>query len=134
MGADHTAGLIAMPVPDGARASQDAQIVNAVCDSSGFCQFQQPSMEEMRIYFNAMYGLELTPRDIVQYGWRCLQDEWAFNRKAGLGEHTDALPEWMSTEAIPSNGAVFDVPREELQRVFTLMEFNEEIMSQRASG
>ncbi len=134
MGADHTAGLIAMPVPDGARASQDAQIVNAVCDSSGFCQFQQPSMDEMRIYFNAMYGLELTPRDIVQYGWRCLQDEWAFNRKAGLGEHTDALPDWMSTEAIPSNGAVFDVPREELQRVFTLMEFNEEMMSQRASG
>jgi len=134
MGADHTAGLIVMPVPDAARASQDSQIVNAVCDSSGFCQFQQPSMEEMRVYFNAMYGLELTPQDIVQYGWRCLQDEWAFNRKAGLGEDTDALPDWMNTEAIPSNGAVFDVPREELQRVFTLMEFNEEIMSLRASG
>ncbi|MFN8640553.1 MAG: aldehyde ferredoxin oxidoreductase C-terminal domain-containing protein [Candidatus Binatia bacterium] len=71
MGADHTAGPIVMPVADGARASQNAQIVNAVCDSSGFCQFQQPSMEEMRQYFNAMFGLALSPQDIVQYGWQC---------------------------------------------------------------
>lgn len=134
MGADHTAGLIVMPVPDAARASQNAQIVNAVCDSSGFCQFQQPSMEEMRQYFNAMFGLTLSPQDIVQYGWQCLQDEWAFNRKAGLTPATDALPEWMTTEAIPTNGAVFDVPREEIERVFTLMPFEEDIMSARASG
>ena len=132
MGADHTAGLIVMPVPDGARASQNAQIVNAVCDSSGFCQFQQPSMEEMRQYFNAMYGLSLGPQDIVQYGWQCLEDEWAFNRKAGQTD--DALPDWMTTEAIPTNGAVFDVPRAEIERVYTLMPFEEDIMSQRASG
>lgn len=134
MGADHTAGLIVMPVEDAARASQNAQIVNAVCDSSGFCQFQQPSMDEMRQYFNAMFGLSLGPQDIVQYGWQCLQDEWAFNRKAGLTPADDALPEWMSTEAVPSCGAVFAVPREEIERVFTLMPFEEDIMSQRASG
>lgn len=132
MGADHTAGLIVMPVPDAARASQNAQIVNAVCDSSGFCQFQQPSMEEMRQYVNAMYGLSLSPQDIVQYGWRILEDEWAFNRKAGLTD--DALPDWMTTEAIPTNGAVFDVPRAEIERVYTLMPFEEDIMSARASG
>ena len=134
MGADHTAGLIVMPVPDAARASQNAQIVNAVCDSSGFCQFQQPSMEEIRQYFNAMFGLSLSGPDIVQYGWQCLQDEWAFNRKAGLGTTDDALPDWMTTEAIPTNGAVFDVPREEIERVFTLMPFEEDIMAMRASG
>ena len=132
MGADHTAGLIVMPVPDAARASQNAQIVNAVCDSSGFCQFQQPSMEEMRQYFNAMYGLSLSPQDIVQYGWQCLEDEWAFNRKAGQTD--DQLPDWMTTEAIPTNGAVFDVPREEIERVYKLMPFEEDIMSARASG
>src|SRR3970282_2239465 len=41
MGADHTAGLIinpGLPPDEYAKASQQAQLVNAVCDSSGFCQ------------------------------------------------------------------------------------------------
>ena len=134
MGADHTAGLIVTPVEDLARASQDSQIVNAVCDSSGFCQFMQPSMEEMRQLFNHMYGLALGEQDIVDYGWQVLQDEWEFNRRAGLGEKDDRFPEWMSTEAVPSNGAVFDVPAEEMRRVYTKMEFRPDIMMMRASS
>lgn len=134
MGADHTAGLIVMPVPDLARASQDAQIVNAICDSSGFCQFQQPSVEEMRQFFNLMYGLQLSEADIVGIGWQCLQDEWEFNRRAGMTEKDDALPDWMATEAIPTNGAVFDVPREEIRRVYTQMEITPELMNMRATG
>ena len=134
MGADHTAGLVVMPVPDLARASQDSQLVNALCDSSGFCQFMQPSTEEIRQFFNIMYGLELSEKDIVAIGWQCLQDEWDFNRRAGLSDADDALPAWMSTEAIPTNGAVFDVPRDEIKRVFTQMEITPELMAMRASG
>jgi len=134
MGADHTAGLITMPVADLARASQDSQIVNALCDSSGFCQFMQPSTEEMRQFFNLMYGLNLSAQDIVGIGWQCLQDEWEFNRRAGFTEKDDAFPEWMTTEAIPTNGAVFDVPMEERKRVFTQMEITPELMNMRASG
>jgi hypothetical protein len=40
----------------------------------------------------------------------------------------------MSTEAVPSNGAVFDVPAEEIRRVYTKMEFRPDIMMMRASG
>jgi aldehyde:ferredoxin oxidoreductase len=134
MGADHTAGLVVMPVPDLARASQDSQLVNAICDSSGFCQFMQPSTEEMRQYFNLMYGLNMTEEDIVNYGWQCLQNEWEFNRRAGLTEKDDAFPEWMAQEAIPSNGAVFDVPTEEIRRVYTKMEVTPELLQMRASG
>jgi aldehyde:ferredoxin oxidoreductase len=134
MGADHTAGLVVLPVPDLARASQNAQIVNAICDSSGFCQFMQPSTDEMRQYFNLMYGLNLSQQDIVNYGWQCLQDEWEFNRRAGFTEKDDAFPEWMATEAIPTNGAVFDVPVEEVRRVYTQMEITDELLQMRASG
>jgi aldehyde:ferredoxin oxidoreductase len=134
MGADHTAGLVVMPVMDNARASQDSQIVNAICDSSGFCQFMQPSTDEMRQYFNLMYGLNLSEEDIVNYGWQCLQDEWEFNRRAGLTEKDDAFPDWMATEAIPTNGAVFDVPAEEIKRVYTKMEVTPELLQMRASG
>ena len=134
MGADHTAGLVVMPVPDPARASQDAQIVNAICDASGLCQFMQPSTEEMRQLFNLMYGLTLSEKDIVEYGWQCLQDEWTFNRRAGFTDKDDALPEWMTTEAVPSNGAVFDVPAEEIRRVYAPVEVTPELMALRAAS
>lgn len=134
MGADHTAGLVVMPVPDPARASQDSQIVNAICDSSGLCQFMQPSTEEMRQLFNLMYGLNLSEKDIVDYGWQCLQDEWAFNRRAGFTAKDDAVPAWMTTEAVPSNGAVFDVPAEEIGRVYAPVEVTPELLALRAAS
>jgi aldehyde:ferredoxin oxidoreductase len=62
MGPDHTAGLVTMPAADPVAASKDAQVVAAICDSSGFCNFVQPSLEEMRQLLSASrirerYGL-----------------------------------------------------------------------------
>ena len=54
MGADHTAGLIVNPgmqPEEFAIASQETQLVNAVCDSSGFCQFLQPTLDDIRTYY-----------------------------------------------------------------------------------
>jgi len=133
MGADHTAGLVAGPASDAARASQNSQIANAICDSSGFCQFMQPSVEEMRQFINLMYGLDLSEEGIVAYGWQCLQDEWEFNRRAGFTEKDDALPEWMTTEAIPTSGAVFDVPSDEIRRVYTQMEITPKLLKLRVA-
>ena len=133
MGADHTAGLVAGPASDAARASQNSQIANAICDSSGFCQFMQPSVEEMRQFINLMYGLDLSEEGIVAYGWQCLQDEWEFNRRAGFTEKDDALPEWMTTEAIPTSGAVFDVPGDEIRRVYTQMEITPKLLKLRVA-
>ena len=133
MGADHTAGLVAGPASDAARASQNSQIVNAICDSSGLCQFMQSSTEEMRQFLNLMYGLDLSEEGIVAYGWQCLQDEWEFNRRAGFTEKDDALPEWMTTEAIPTSGAVFDVPGDEIRRVYTQMEITPKLLKLRVA-
>jgi aldehyde:ferredoxin oxidoreductase len=133
MGADHTAGLVARPAPDPALASQYSQIVNAICDSSGLCQFMQSSTEEMRQFINLMYGVELSEEGIVAYGWQCLQDEWEFNRRAGFTEKDDDLPEWLRTEAIPSSGTVFDVPADQIRRVYTQMEITPKLLKFRVA-
>lgn len=134
MGADHTAGLIVVPPNDAALASQNAQLINALCDSSGFCQFQQPTIEEIRTLYNLMYGGELSFEDAADIGWQCMVDEWEFNKRAGFGPEDNDLPAWMRTEAIPSNGAVFAVPKEEIMRVFTRMPISDELRTMRAVG
>ena len=134
MGADHTAGLIVVPPNDAALASQNAQLINALCDSSGFCQFQQPTIEDIRTLYNLMYAGNLSFEDAAELGWQCMVDEWEFNKRAGFGPEDNDLPEWMRSEAIPSNGAVFAVPREEIQRVFERMPITEELRTMRAVG
>ncbi|MCX8073200.1 MAG: aldehyde ferredoxin oxidoreductase [Candidatus Binatia bacterium] len=134
MGADHTAGLVIAPAADLARASQEAQLINALCDSSGFCQFQQPTIEDIRILYNCFYGANLTFEDAADLGWQCMVDEWEFNRRAGFKLEEADLPEWLRKEPVPSNGAVFAVPREEIQRVFQRMPISDELRTMKAVG
>ncbi|MEN8159149.1 MAG: alanine--tRNA ligase, partial [Myxococcota bacterium] len=49
---------------DFARASQESQLVNVVCDSSGFCQFLQPNMDTIREAMGLFLGEET--RDYVR--------------------------------------------------------------------
>jgi len=134
MGADHTAGLVIAPVEDPARASQEAQLVGAVCDSSGFCQFQQPTIEDIRALYNLTYGASLSFEDVADLGWQCLEDEWEFNRRAGFGPDDYDLPEWMRREPVPSTGVAFEVSKEEMARVFKRMPISDELRVQKAVG
>ncbi|GBD24842.1 putative oxidoreductase YdhV [bacterium HR30] len=134
MGADHTAGLVIASSGDLARASQEAQLVNALCDSSGFCQFQQPTIEDIRTLYNYFFGANLTFEEAADLGWQCMVDEWEFNRRAGFKLEEADLPEWLRKEPVPSNGAVFAVPREEIQRVFQRMPISDELRTMKAVG
>jgi aldehyde:ferredoxin oxidoreductase len=134
MGADHTAGLVIGEFEDLARASQEAQLIAALCDSTGFCLFQQPTIDEMRACFTHMFGTDLSFDDMANIGWQCMQDEWEFNRRAGFGPEDNDLPAWMRTEAVPSNGAVFAVTKEELRRVFERMPISDELRVKKAIG
>jgi aldehyde:ferredoxin oxidoreductase len=134
MGPDHTAGLVTMPPVDAVAASKDAQLVAAICDSSGFCHFVQPSLDEIRQLFNLMYGLNMSGPDIVAYGWQCLEDEWEFNRRAGFTEQDDQIPEFMTTEPVPTSGNVFDVSKEDLRRIYDPIQFREELLLFRAGS
>lgn len=116
MGADHTAGLVIDPKLEGddaVRASQESQIVNAVCDASGFCQFLEPTLDEMRQCYGLFYGEEVTREQIVEQGWQCLEDEWEFNRRAGFTAADDDMAACLREEGIgPDHGLVFDIPPE----------------------
>ena len=120
MGADHTAGLIVnpgLPPEEYARASQEAQIVNAACDSSGFCQFLTPNCTDIAKFYSLLYEEEVTPEQVVEIGWQCLRDEWKFNEGAGFTEADDDLPACMKEEGIgPNHALVFDVPHDVIEQ------------------
>jgi aldehyde:ferredoxin oxidoreductase len=115
-GADHTAGLVIDPVitgPDAAKASQEIQIINSVCDSSGFCMFLGPTLDETRKFYGLFLGREVTREEIGNLGWQCLADEWAFNEQAGFTAKDDDIAACLREEGIgPDNSMKFDIPAE----------------------
>ena len=138
MGADHTAGLVVNPglPPDQyARASREAQLVNAVCDSSGFCQFLQPSLKNIAEYYTLFYGEEVTPPQMADIGWECLQNEWEFNRRAGFTEADDDLPACLREEGVGPNGIMkFDVSTDVIKQAKEAAPWREEMFAMRATG
>ncbi len=48
---------------------------------------------------------------------RTIQEELSFNRKAGLDIKPDRLPEFLKTEPLPPQEAVFDIPRDEIESI-----------------
>ena len=137
MGADHTAGLIINPGlgPDEfVQESQESQIVNAVCDSSGFCQFLTPCMDDIREFYGDLYGDDVSREQIADIGWQCLQDEWEFNRRAGFTTDDDVMAECMTTDAIGPQEVVFDVPPEAVAQAYQRFDAREELFVRKASG
>ncbi len=116
MGADHTAGFVLAPGmsdEDALLASQDAQINHALCDSAGFCIFQQPTLDEIRTLYGRFIGREVSREEIADLGWQVLLDEWAFNEKAGFTEKDDVLPKMIREEGIgPDHSMKFTPPPE----------------------
>jgi aldehyde:ferredoxin oxidoreductase len=138
MGADHTAGLVVNPglPPDQfARASRESQLVNAVCDSSGFCQFLQPSINNIREFYGHFYGEEVTAEQVANIGWDCLQDEWKFNEGAGFTEADDDLPTCLREEGVGPGGIMkFDVTADIIKQAKVAEPWREEMYAMRATG
>jgi aldehyde:ferredoxin oxidoreductase len=115
-GADHTAGLVIDPVitgPDAAKASQEIQIIIGVCDSSGFCMFLGPTLDETRKFYSLFLGRDVTRDEIANLGWQCLADEWAFNDRAGFTAKDDDIAACLRDEGIgPDKSMKFDIPIE----------------------
>jgi aldehyde:ferredoxin oxidoreductase len=136
MGADHTAGLVVepgQPYEEAVRASQDSQIVNAVIDSSGFCQFLMTNLDEVREFFGLFYGEEVTREQIADIGWNCLEDEWEFNRRAGFGPGDDLMPDCMKQDAIGPEKLVWDMDPELVSQAYKRFESRDELFELRPS-
>jgi aldehyde:ferredoxin oxidoreductase len=134
MGADHTAGLIVepgQPYEEAVRASQESQIVNAVVDSSGFCQFLMTNLDEVREFYGAFFGEDVSRDQIADLGWRCLEDEWEFNRRAGFGAEDDLMPNCMKEDAIGPEKLVWDLDPELVSRIYKRFESREDLFELR---
>jgi aldehyde:ferredoxin oxidoreductase len=127
-GADHTAGLTVRAKvnhldPQGqAELSRKVQINAAGYDTLGVCAFAgfgfAAAPETVPALLNARYGWETGPEILQELGRITLRLELEFNRQAGFTSADDRLPEWMTTEPLPPNAAVFDVPDADLDGVF----------------
>jgi aldehyde:ferredoxin oxidoreductase len=128
-GSDHTAGLTIRDKvnhldPAGqVELSRKKQIAMAGYDCLGACIFAGFGFaiappETVRDLLNARYGWGVDSNILSDLGKQTIEMEVAFNRKAGFTSADDRLPEWMTREPLPPHNVVFDVPNEELDKVF----------------
>lgn len=129
-GADHTCGLTI-------RAQVNHLDPNAQRDVSLNAQLNMAGYDTIGACIFAGFGYAATPDGVVKrllkarYGWNDLPDnvlqalgketiklEREFNKRAGFTKKDDRLPEWMTREAIPENGSVFDVSEDILDHIF----------------
>jgi aldehyde:ferredoxin oxidoreductase len=127
-GGDHTSGLtlrvkIDHRDPTGqVAASRNAQINIAGYDTLGACIMSgfgyATSPNAVRDLLNARYGWNLGDDALQVLGKETIRLEREFNRRAGFTRAHDRLPEFMTREALPPHGAVFDVPQDEMDDIF----------------
>ena len=63
-------------------------------------------------------GWKLTGDDVVTLGQRILSTEIDFNRRAGITEAADHLPDFFTDEPVAPHNTTFDITPEELQTTF----------------
>lgn len=123
MGADHTAGLKYSMDNDGAvEASLKEQIVNAMLDTLGLCQFAISNNRDtltafVRDLLNNCFDLSLTQDDIVNLGRDALRDEVEFNKGAEIPD-IDPGPDFVRTESLPPMGMTFGVDAAEMAKIW----------------
>lgn len=138
MGADHTAGYAVTanilsvggkvdPLkPEGqVDLSRNLQVATAFVDSTGLCLFVAfaildiaEGLEGIVEMCNARYGWNKTTDDYMEMGKQVLRGERLFNKDAGIGEGKDDLPDFFRIEKLPPHNTVFDVSKEDLNKVF----------------
>jgi len=135
MGADHTAGLT-YRIPKNrdkqAENSLRSQIQAATCDALGYCLNSVPGGRASIYRFfadlmNARYGLQLTPKDIMEIGKQTLKDQLAFNEKAEFSKIDSKSSAFVREETITPTDQVFDVDDGEIKNIWAgLDSFHEE--------
>lgn len=135
MGADHTAGSTQTAEIIGvmgrvqdplnvekADLSRFVQASIAYIDATGYCLFIAFAIGDdtngflgMQDTVNGFLGEEV---DMFAYGLDILRKEREFNRQAGFAKQDDRLPDFFYKEPVPPHNVTFDVPDEEIDKVF----------------
>ncbi len=128
-GADHTCGQTIRDKvnhldPAGqVELSRKKQIAMAGYDSLGACIFSAFGFavappETIRDFINARYGWGVDATILSELGKQTIELEREFNRRAGFTSADDRIPEWMTREPLPPHNVIFDVPAEEMDKIF----------------
>ncbi len=136
MGADHTSGYTIAPEILGVAGKVDQfdknkadlarnfQYATAFIDSTGHCLFIAFAILDIASGFqglvdecNGVLGTHWTMDDVGRIGKEIVDRERAFNRKAGMNEAADRMPEFMRYETLPPHNVVWDVADEALDAV-----------------
>jgi aldehyde:ferredoxin oxidoreductase len=127
MGGDHTAGVDYTGDPTdretAIQKSLEVQILVALIDTLGYCLLAMPLnkktiIEPFADILNAYFGTKLYPEQIVEIGRQVIVDELTFNENAGLPSDKSYLPEFLFTEALLPRAAVFDVDKQEVNKIW----------------
>jgi aldehyde:ferredoxin oxidoreductase len=94
----------------------------AILDTMGLCLFTRPPFvkkpELFALFLKGRYGWDLSFEDVQKIGLDVLETEREFNCKAGVSEEFFDVPEFMREEPLPPRNAVYDIPMEEMQRIW----------------
>ncbi len=139
MGADHTAG--AAIAGRSARSDRDygefsdpenkadlsyeLQIYTVVLDSMGCCYFIGPSYETMELIagvINAMHDTNLTREDVINLGKKIIRTELDFNKKAGITQDMNDVPEFFKIEPSPPTNLKFEFSKDVLKNFWSKLE------------
>jgi aldehyde:ferredoxin oxidoreductase len=132
MGADHTAGnafetlktINPLGIEKQVESSRRLQTRAAILDTLGVCLFIRPAfVANPNIVPTALkgrYGWDLTVEDVNKLGIEVLNAEREFNERAGRSEDFCRLPEFMLEEPLPPNNTVFDVPFEQMKKIWNI--------------
>ncbi|MFW2368873.1 MAG: aldehyde ferredoxin oxidoreductase family protein [Desulforhopalus sp.] len=140
MGADHTAGWVvdqnleafggtvdAHGSEGQVEISRDTQIHMAAVDTVGICDFAQSGLgsdEGMGNVFTMMgarLGKPFNGDDWSDLGTKVIKTELEFNRKAGLTNKDDRLPEMFYNEPLPPYNVVVKVSEEQMDSTFSFL-------------
>jgi len=132
MGADHTAGnaletartVDPLGIEKQVETSRQLQVRAAILDTLGLCLFTRPPFTRDPGLFlpllKGRYGWDMKYADVQRLGLDVLETEREFNRLAGAGEEFHDLPEFMREEPLPPMNSVFDLPMEEMRRIWDI--------------
>jgi aldehyde:ferredoxin oxidoreductase len=122
MGADHTAGFVGGvrgTIDTLRNASKSSQIHMAATDSMGLCMFAQPGgMANLFGAIRAVIGKPFDSKAWQKLGTRILTAEIDFNRRAGLADKDDRLPEMFHKESLSRHYGVVPYPDNDLHGTF----------------
>ncbi len=133
MGADHTAGNLVgsylagvLDIDDNQRqvaASRKSQVSVAALDCTGLCLLAGGALagEALDAFFRMIQirlGSDFDAQTYNNLGEKVITAELEFNRKAGLSNQDDRLPEFFYKEELSPNANIFKIEETELDSTF----------------